>query len=503
MRWPHRRRSDQQGAAAVEFALLAPVLFLMLLGIIEIAFLMKDYVAVTSLVRTGGRTASANVQAGPAGLSEGGDCTVTVQSGQRPDVGPARRQCHPASRHGAPAGLHQGAVDLQGQQPGLSRCQREQCHDLRHQLHQVRLEPDQEPVPLHLGYVDVGEHQRMREQQPRCRGRLHESHSQVHERSLRGRRWTSRTTRCSPWNPCPTPPAPSTSTREVAMKVLPRRLTTRRDRERSRARSQEAGAVALIVALFASVVFFGLAAIGIDTARWAIEVERVQKTADAAALAGVTFLPTDMTSARTTALAVAAKNGFTPGASTQITVERRCPPKSAQGDGQVAGEQPVREAHRRADHLGHAHRCGRLHRSCSDGQPLQRVRQRTPEPIDHRLDQRPAPGQPATDSALPSPVPANCSSTPQFWATIEGPAIDKVQGDRYMTSPCCMLVDVGLRRLQEQRAAAGRLLLGRPRRGGGRRDCDRRPALRPCVRRPRRRTVRASEVVCHAGQPTT
>ena len=104
------------------------------------------------------------------------------------------------------------------------------------------------------------------------------------------------------------------------MKVLPRRRVTRRARERSRARSQEAGAVALIFALFASVVFFGLAAIGTDTARWAIEVERVQKAADAAALAGVTFLPTDMTSARTTALAVAAKNGFTPSARVKITV---------------------------------------------------------------------------------------------------------------------------------------------------------------------------------------
>ncbi len=84
MRWLHRRRSDQQGAAAVEFALLAPVLFLMLLGIIEIAFLMKDYVAVTSLVRTGGRTASANVQAGPAGLSEGGDCTAPCSPANAP-----------------------------------------------------------------------------------------------------------------------------------------------------------------------------------------------------------------------------------------------------------------------------------------------------------------------------------------------------------------------------------------------------------------------------------
>lgn len=51
-----RRRS--RGAVAVEAALVTPVLLLMVFGIIELAFLMKDYVAVTSLVRQGGRTAS-------------------------------------------------------------------------------------------------------------------------------------------------------------------------------------------------------------------------------------------------------------------------------------------------------------------------------------------------------------------------------------------------------------------------------------------------------------
>ncbi len=74
MAWNHRRK-DQRGASAVEFALVAPVLFIMVFGIIEMALVMRDHVALTSLVRTGGRTASANVQMGPAGLDEGGDCT--------------------------------------------------------------------------------------------------------------------------------------------------------------------------------------------------------------------------------------------------------------------------------------------------------------------------------------------------------------------------------------------------------------------------------------------
>ena len=30
----------------------------------------------------------------------------------------------------------------------------------------------------------------------------------------------------------------------------------------------------------------------------------------------------------------------------------------------------------------------------------------------------------------------NCTNSPKFWAAIEGPATQKVQGDRYMTMPC-------------------------------------------------------------------
>ena len=44
-------------------------------------------------------------------------------------------------------------------------------------------------------------------------------------------------------------------------------------------------------------------------------------------------------------------------------------------------------------------------------------------------------GQPV-GTALPTPPFPNCTSTPQFWATVEGPGTDKIQGDRYGTRPC-------------------------------------------------------------------
>lgn len=60
------RRRDQRGAAAVEAALVTPVLLLMVFGIIEMAFLMKDNVAVASASRVGARIASAAPNAGEA-----------------------------------------------------------------------------------------------------------------------------------------------------------------------------------------------------------------------------------------------------------------------------------------------------------------------------------------------------------------------------------------------------------------------------------------------------
>jgi hypothetical protein len=49
----------ERGAVAVEAALIFPVLILLVFGMIEFSLLMRDYVTVNSIVRTGARTASA------------------------------------------------------------------------------------------------------------------------------------------------------------------------------------------------------------------------------------------------------------------------------------------------------------------------------------------------------------------------------------------------------------------------------------------------------------
>jgi hypothetical protein len=75
---------SERGAVVVEAALVTPLLMALLLGIIEMALLMKDDVALTSAVRNGGRIASANAAAGPGGVSEGGDCLTPCSPANAP-----------------------------------------------------------------------------------------------------------------------------------------------------------------------------------------------------------------------------------------------------------------------------------------------------------------------------------------------------------------------------------------------------------------------------------
>jgi hypothetical protein len=78
------RRKGDRGAVAVEAALVTPLILLLITGIIELALLMRDDIALTSAVRNGGRTASANASAGPGGTNEAGDCLSPCSPGNVP-----------------------------------------------------------------------------------------------------------------------------------------------------------------------------------------------------------------------------------------------------------------------------------------------------------------------------------------------------------------------------------------------------------------------------------
>lgn len=62
--WGPRVVSEERGASAVEAALVTPVVFALLIGILEFGIAFKDYLGVQAMVRSGVRTASAEPRLG-------------------------------------------------------------------------------------------------------------------------------------------------------------------------------------------------------------------------------------------------------------------------------------------------------------------------------------------------------------------------------------------------------------------------------------------------------
>lgn len=80
-----RRSSDERGAAAIETALVALPILVILLGIIELSFAFRDHVAVTSGTRSAARVAATGADAG-ACVSDADDDTTPCPAGQVPQL---------------------------------------------------------------------------------------------------------------------------------------------------------------------------------------------------------------------------------------------------------------------------------------------------------------------------------------------------------------------------------------------------------------------------------
>lgn len=210
------------------------------------------------------------------------------------------------------------------------------------------------------------------------------------------------------------------------MTPRPRGVRGRFGRVRSRgARSRqhdERGYAALLVATLVPTLFLGLCAIALDVARWYLELERVQKAADAAALAGVTYMPYDLLEATRTAETVSSRNGYAP--SSDVSIDVAPGPRQSQLEVTVSSRIPntwgallgvgsitvSRTAI--ADYSGPA----------PMGSPCNTFGNEPPS---------------LTGSVLPAvPVNATCRPMPEFWAAVEGPGTAKLQGDRYGTLAC-------------------------------------------------------------------
>ena len=199
--------------------------------------------------------------------------------------------------------------------------------------------------------------------------------------------------------------------------TLHRRRTTARD---------ERGVAAVIVTIFISALLFGLCAITVDIARIQLEAQRVQKAADAAATAGVTWMPQDLTKATTTARKVADINGYANSGTSGVVVEPAGRPSQLKVTvtskvpnlfGSFLGiENATVTRHAIADYTG-------------------------PQPMGSPCNTMA--NEPDDDSAsggsklvMPLPPYTNCTRTPQFWANINGPDIKKTSGDQYSVRSC-------------------------------------------------------------------
>lgn len=191
--------------------------------------------------------------------------------------------------------------------------------------------------------------------------------------------------------------------------------------------ARDAGVVAVWVAIMAPVLF-GICAFAVDVSRWYVEGARLQKAADAAALAGVTYMPFNLNvstpSATSTATDFAARNGYPASSGVTMTIEPG--PKNTQL--KVTMSQSVDNQFGKLFGVGRT-TVTRVAVADFNG----------PAPMGspcNTFGTEPAgtSGAPPASSQLASSI--GCISDPQFWATIEGPATPKVQGDRYMTRTC-------------------------------------------------------------------
>jgi len=193
---------------------------------------------------------------------------------------------------------------------------------------------------------------------------------------------------------------------------------------------EQGGYIAIVVAITVPTVFLGCAAIAVDTANWYAQERDMQKAADAAALAGVPYLPYDFTSAKARALAVAKFNGYEPGKS-GVTVTVSLGTRDTQL--KVTIVDTVDNAFGKFIGVPNAHLVRSAVADYQGPQPMgSPCNTFGNEPGSGTGGSSPTPSGTARGS---SPFP-NCTSPPQFWGNIEGPQTGKLQGDEYQTKNC-------------------------------------------------------------------
>ena len=204
-------------------------------------------------------------------------------------------------------------------------------------------------------------------------------------------------------------PVPVTCTCDGWVQVMPGiRLPTRTRRD-------ERGYVAVFSVLLL-VVMMAMAAFTVDVGNWYVTSQQNQRAADAAALAGVTFMPASFSDASAAALQMASRNGLAPGAGISVT------PATVAGQNsrlQVTVSKTVKNAF------------GGLFGVSSTTVTRSAIAAFTgPVPMGSPCNEFGNDPTPGTNKST------NCDTVGQFWANVGSPRADKASGDAYQNGAC-------------------------------------------------------------------
>ena len=190
----------------------------------------------------------------------------------------------------------------------------------------------------------------------------------------------------------------------------------------------EQGYAAILVAVMVAAVMLPLCAISVDIARMYVEAQRIQNAADAASMAGVTYLPDDFATAKSTAITVSGRNGFPNSGKTSVTVALGAKPTQLK----VTVSSTIYNSF-----------AASFNKSWATVSRSSTADYNGPAPMGspcNAFGNEPAAGSAealGTGSQIIAPQGgAACTSFPQFWGAIAGPDTPKGNGDQVMTRKC-------------------------------------------------------------------
>lgn len=177
---------------------------------------------------------------------------------------------------------------------------------------------------------------------------------------------------------------------------------------------RDRGVVAVLTGIM-SLVFIMMAAFAIDVSRWYLAAEQAQRAADAAALAGVTSLPSDTTTAFSTAQTIAGVNGFPNGATSTVTASVGSKPS------QLVVSVTTKVSNLFAGVMG---------------VPTTNVTRTATADFASPVSMGSPCNEFGNDPSSDNVAATTCSANGQFWANVGSPAANKSYGDAYQDAAC-------------------------------------------------------------------